>query len=301
MIQAPFGMDSTAALLQYSPMTSRARRPSMMPRLLILLFLVLLGGGVMAQEPVGPQLPPVDPAQEPALPTRPVRFQSMARMQVEVWLSGRRVGFTPFQVSLPDGTFLMTAVGESMVPIVQDITVGPGADMVWLPPDPLTNENHQETSRSLLRSIVNHPANAHLLIASLHMVLDPTDARNLLEKADAAIPGDPVVDMLRARHQLRAGELDLALASAQRGVKDMEIISMGWRRLAEVHLARGELTEALTAANAAVLREPLGWRNLRVRAQVHQAMGTEDAAAVDTERADELYATMHRIMEGLRQ
>lgn len=269
---------------------------------LLLLFFHTPG---WAQSVAGPEAPTagqgeIQGKQKPATLHR-VRFESMARFQVEVWIDGKRAGFTPFLVRLPEGEYIMTATAESLAPIVQTIEVDEDSEVVWIPPVPVTRNNYQGITREVVRHIVEHPDNPHLLIASLLMAIDPSDKRDLLRRADQAIPGDPMVDVIRADYFLKLERKDEALVAAQRALESLGMVGFAWRRLAEVHLAREEHAEALEAINQAVLLDPRGWRNLRVRSRVHQAMGNSNAGAIDAERAEELYAVPNRIVEGLNQ
>lgn len=260
--------------------------------------------GVKGQEPAGPAAPPEAPAEAESAnandrETRIVRFQSMARFQVEVWLNGQRAGFTPLQVRLPDGDYIMTATADSLAPIVQPISVGEGVGVVWIPPIPVTRDNYRNVTRDVVRHIFENPENPHLIIASLLLTIDPEDARDLLQRADSLIPGDPMVDIARAGHLLRDEKHDEALRAAERALEKLGNVAFSWRRLAEVHHARGEHAEALEAINRAVVIDPRGWRNLRIRTRIHEAMGNSNAARIDHERAEELYTAVHRIQEGL--
>lgn len=276
-------------------MEARLRLRQWLKPALFFAWLVLGAGGIGSAQspPLGPDLPP-DELQR-------VRFQSMARFQVEVWLNGTRAGMTPFEVNLPAGEYLMSVTGDSLYPIVETISIDREDPIIWIPPIPLTTANYEEAQEALFHRIMEHPANPHLLIAALHMTLDPSDGKDLLRRADRLIPDDPMVDNLRARILVMAGEFDEALRAAERALEKLGRHSIGWRRLAEVLLARGDLEEALDAANQAVLRDPRGWRNQRVRSRVHSALGNEAASISDSERADELYAALHQITEGLSQ
>lgn len=263
--------------------------------LLVVLPFYLLAAGpqVAAGGTHGPEPPPKEPQK--------VRFQSMAHIQVEVWLNGIRAGITPFEVSLAPGKYLMTVTGDSLYPIAEEISIDREDPVIWIPPIPLTTENYEEAQEALTRRIIDHPGNAHLLIAALHMTLDPSDGRDLLRRADEIIPGDPTVDSLRARIMIMAGDLDRAHRAAERALEQLGRYSVGWRRLAEVLVERGDLEEALDAANQAVLRDTRNWRNQRVRARIHAALGSEESSRADHERADELYAALHKITGELQK
>ena len=257
-------------------------------------------------------MPPPPPAEAPAPPTpaaddrpvaerpvRRVRFESMAKFQVEVWINGKRAGFTPLEINLREGTYVLTAAGESLVPVIQVLTVEGENPLVLIPPRVLTMENYPAAAAMVVRGMSDFEGNDHFLIMSLLMVREDADAARLLARADTTMPGDPMVDIIRAKLLLRRNELDPAIDAVNRGLERLGNVSFAWRVRSMALIARGELDEALEAANQAMSLDPFGWRNLRIRARVHEARGDGAAQRSDEERADELYADLHAIMERL--
>lgn len=233
---------------------------------------------------------------------RVVRFQAPGNLQLEVWLDGERLGFTPFSKELTPGDHYLTASAEALQPVMQDFAIGARANQVAIIPVlPLTTENHPEAVRRLIETIKTQPPNRHFRIMGLYLATDPDDVKTLLEIADKEMPGDAMVDLLRARVMLRGGDTNGALASTDRALPALAQVAFAWRMRAEALLAADRAGEAIDAANQAVILEPNGFRNLRVRARANEAVGKTAAARNDAERATSLYEELHRAAEGLKQ
>jgi hypothetical protein len=265
----------------------------MLMRLLALLLLALLPVGARAQGESPTPTPPPD--------VRRLRVESMGRFQMEVWINAKRAGFTPLEVNLRPGKYLVTAAAESVVPVIQALEIGDEHPVLWLPTVPLTRDNYDKAGEHLVRAIIDFPGNPHFVIMSMLMVRDAEDATQLLERAARELPGDPMADLLRAKIILRQNKLDEALQLVDRAVPKLASASIAWRIRAMVLLARGELDPALDAANQSVVLDPRGWRNLRIRARVHAARGDTAKARADEELAQELYEQVHQIMESARR
>jgi tetratricopeptide (TPR) repeat protein len=244
-----------------------------------------------AQGPVA-----ADPVTTETLAT--YRISSLGGLEMEVWLAGQRVGFTPTEVRLPKGHFRLTASGESLVPFIGRLSSeGAGEFNYTVPAAPLTIENYEVVSRDFTKMVIKEGDNPHLLIMALHMMTSAEEGRLLLAKADKAIPGDPIVDALRAKVLLKAGDPTAAIVASERAVRGMPKVAFCWRVHAEVLVALGDLDEALAACNQAVVQDPQGWRTLRVRAKVQEGLGNARASEIDGGRAQELYETLHRMVQ----
>jgi tetratricopeptide (TPR) repeat protein len=227
-----------------------------------------------------------------------VRFETRGQLQMDVWLDGKRAGFTPFKKKLAPGKYYLTAAAEALQPIMQELVVGVKGDQVALLPTlPLTVDNQADAVRRLIQTMQTSPPNRHFTIIGLFVSADPSDLDALFAQADRECPGDPVVALLRARRLVRAGKSAEAAAVCEPVTGELPLVAFAWRVRAEVLLAQGDSGGALDAANEAVVLEPQGFRNLRVRARVHEAMGSRNAAANDQARAEELYGLLHKLQE----
>jgi len=261
-------------------------------------FLRLLAVAILAFVGVGvaPAQQAADQATSGSLASYTIR--ALGDLQLEVWLSGQRLGFTPLTVKLPEGRFRLTASGESLIPYVGVLdSKGAGEYSYTVPSAPLTVDNYAAVSQDFVRVVLEEGDNAHLLIMGLHMMTDPEEGRRLLERADKALPGDGVVDALRAKVLLKAGDRDGALVAAERAVRKEPKVAFCWRVHAEVLESQQDLKGALSSLNQAMLLDPNGWRTLRVRSRVNRALGNQRAAEVDEARAQELYEALHRAIE----
>ncbi|MBI1292256.1 hypothetical protein GC173_13620 [bacterium] len=266
-------------------------------RLLLLLFIAL--GGL---RPAAAQVAPTagDAGTSPTLAT--YHINALGGLEMEVWIAGQRAGFTPTTVMLPAGHFRLTASGESLVPFIGRLSSpGSGEHTYTVPAAPLTIENYDVVSRDFTKVILKEGDNPHLLIMALHMMTAAEEGRKLLARADKTIPGDPIVDALRAKVLLKAGDPAAAREASERAVRAMPKVAFCWRVHAEVLAALGELDEALAACNQAMVIDPQGWRTLRVRSSINKEKGNARAAEIDGTRAEELYETLHRMIERAQQ
>jgi tetratricopeptide (TPR) repeat protein len=198
---------------------------------------------------------------------------------------------------LEPGRYWMTSSAEYLSPLMQELTaVGGTESIAMLPATPVTTENYPEVASWVMREILGdgeHSQNPHLLIIALHLTTDPTDAESLLERTARELPGDPMVELLRAKSLIRQNRLDEALESVEKGLRKFPDLAFAWRTRAEALRRSGSLREALESANQAVALEPFGWRNQRIRAAIHQQMGNVRSANADNARAEELYRMLH--------
>jgi tetratricopeptide (TPR) repeat protein len=254
--------------------------------LVALSFLSLVEGVRAADAPTSPTL-------------STYRILSSSGQQLEVWLAGQRVGFTPLTVELPEGNYAVSASAESVIPWIGDMAVKPASQIDFtIQVRPLTTANYDDESRRLAQAIVRYgSARPHLALMALHMVTDPKEGRDLVARTKILLPNDPMLDALHAQVLLKAGELDEALAEVDRAVARLGRVAFVWRVRAEVLLKLGDFAPALDAANQAVLLDPAGWRSVRIRSRIHEAMGNERAAEIDREQADLQYKRIHEANE----
>jgi hypothetical protein len=231
------------------------------------------------------------------------RISTMGGLEMEVWIGGRRVGFTPLTVELPAGRFPISASAESIIPVFGEIVSGgDGKSYEYvIPPAPLTVENYERVGREVAQFIASNARNPHLVIISLHLITSAEDGLGLLDRADRLMPGDPVVEALRARVLLRAGQLDGALRASERALEALPKAALVWRIRGEVLEQVGELQAAMDAANEAMVLDPMGWRTLRLRSRLHEKLGNERGARADTERAEEIYEGLHRMIQSAQE
>ncbi|MCC6546971.1 hypothetical protein IT570_07365 [Candidatus Sumerlaeota bacterium] len=261
---------------------------------MILAIFAVLGAFAGEAQGAEPGTKGIDQVTSPGLAS--IRFDAPGHLQMEVWLSGRRLGITPFATRLEPGSYYLTACAEAIQPVMQPFEVKAKGDrMVVLPTAPVTAENLPDVVKQVIRTIQTTPANNHFTIISLHLATDPQDFQTLLGRADEQLPGDPIVDLLRARRLMKDQKINEALLASDRALKKLPRLAYAWRVRAEVLLASGDGKAALEAANEAVLSEPRGYRNVQVRAQVNAALNNPMAAKNDTEMADKLYDAMAEI------
>lgn len=256
-----------------------------------LLFLMMLAAVLPAATPT------------PAAPEVVVKIASTAGSQMDVWLNGRRIGFTPVEKRLPAGRYWLTASAESIMPLMQAIDVRPSPHPyqgILLPAVPVTQENYREVGQWVLSEIPKQRGNPHLVLMALQLTRDPAESAKLLEVADKALPGDPMADVLRAQAVGRSGRLADALVAADRAVAAANYVAAAWRVRADVLRALGRPEEALDSANRAVTLDPFDFRNLEMRARVHAAAGRAREQKADEDRGAELYNALHESAERRR-
>lgn len=222
-----------------------------------------------------------------------VQFMAQGGMQLDLWVDGRRVGFTPVTVPLALGKYQIVAHTEGIVPVIQRYTVAqarPQASI--LPVIPLDARTHSLAHDEVEQFRAGHPGDVGAILAQMYLNADPMHGLILAGDVERLAPKDPVGMAMRARAQLNAGNPAEAQELADAAVYALPHVGLVWRTRAAVLLTTGHLQEALDAANQSVLVEPGAWRNLRLRAGIHQKLGNERAAANDSARADEIYAEL---------
>jgi len=220
---------------------------------------------------------------------RLVRFECAVPLQMEVWMDGKRAGFTPFDREFPAGRYLLTASGEGIRPIIQHLDVrGVAAQRVVLPAAPMPEAELEGVRGQLYMAISQARSNAHTMILALELTRNAEEEEHLLRQADRFLTGDAVVSALRAAAHRRAGKPKEALAAAMASLAAADNLSAGWREKARALHDMGDEKEALSSVNEAVIREPGSWKNLELRAEIHRRLGNERAAQNDDTRAQEL-------------
>jgi len=286
----------------------------MQPTRTFLTFLILFASVWVAAQPARLTLQEVKPTPIAAPTPTPsasdvattrtveVRIDATGRLQMEVWINGERRGLTPLKTRIAVGDQYLTAVAESVEPFMAIVEVPDVENQaLTIPSVPLTGQNYALSSERLVREIAYNPKNVHLMIIALFQATDPEDTRLLLGRADKAAPGDPVVDVLRAKFLAKNEKWAEARAAADRAVKAMPEYGYLWRARAEVLLSSGQGDVGLESINEAMIREPFGWRNLRVRARIQDALGNGSLAAEDGARAEAIYQVFHQVAAAAEQ
>lgn len=272
------------------PLRRFARRGFLcsMTRLLLLIIALLAPISLLAQDQ-----PASDVNQEPENPYSEVSFRNPAGFQMEVWVNGNRLGFTPLTVRLQPGPHWISISADSIIPIMQTTMIrDKPSQVVHIPPAPVTRDDYVRVQNNLNQTILNGPKDPHLILIALHLCIDVEEGYRLLERMDRGMPGDPMGEFLRGMILLMDDQPDDALAATERGLAKLPKVAFGWRVRAEALAELGQLEEAIDAANQAMIEDPHCWRNLRIRAKIHELAGNTIAAEADAERAEEMYRAL---------
>ncbi len=254
-------------------------------RLLLILITLLMTASAPAQDAT--EETPQPHESEASFQT--MLFESSANIQLEVSIDGVRIGITPCRAELKPGRYFLTASAEGVEPLMQyvDITSQPGQKAL-LPTRPLSIKQLEPLRETVLDVVAKTKLNPHMIRIAMLLSVNDEEKGYLIKQADRVTPDDPVVDAIRSRQLLADKQYQEALEAADRSVEKLKMFSQGWRAKALAHLALGEKQEALRAAHNAVINEPYGWLNLRVRADIYKAMDNKRAADNDLKREQEI-------------
>jgi ChAPs (Chs5p-Arf1p-binding proteins) len=251
----------------------------------VLLWISVLVSSSWAQTPT---LNIADSSTSPS--TQKVFFQAVGDLQFHVWVDNRLIGVTPFHAQLAPGPCHLIACAEGVQPVFQpyEITEQSG-QVVQIPSIPLSKENYFTLKKIILNRLQLDGNQPGMVIAALYLTTQQEERKFLIEKLDELTDQSSVKESFRARYLLDEERTQDALKTADLAISLEPNSSFPWRTMSIVQTQLGNYTEALRAANQAVLIEPAAWRNLRIRAVAYSKMQEYNAAKNDVQRADELY------------
>lgn len=222
-----------------------------------------------------------------------VRFENPDGLQLDVWVNGRRVGFTPTEARLAPGVHRLTLSAEMMVPVVSEIQITDKRKQdLSLQVSPLTRDNYEQAAAQVMENIIKNAKDPSMYLMALFLASDVDEGMELLRRAEDVLVNDPVLETLRARVLLTAGELEKAREASDRAVQSHPSLAYAWRVRSEILRKQRQFADALEAAEKAVELEPACWLNYRSRAHAHELLGNFRQQNKDREDAAKMYAGM---------
>lgn len=279
--------------------------PRPIPLLILLLPLLCLAVPALRAQDL-PQVQAGDAATTPGGPIRSVAIRTVNNLQLDVWIDGRRVGFTPLRTRLAPGTYLLTAGTEGVEPVISLVEVPvelPSGDVTQttlIDDRILIPERFPIVFAHMARSFQQHPDNPHFILLAMLLTQDREDFEGLLEMLPPNLRNDPMVALAQAAWQAEEGNIEGGLETLREATELEPGFAALWRAKTRLALRLGDVDRAFAHSGQAVAMESTNPQNYHTRARVYDAMENERGARYDRERARELEAEIDRRFERLQ-
>ena len=218
--------------------------------------------------------------------------------QMDVWIEGERVGYTPVTVELPVGRHFATLGADGVQPVFLQLDVTDTEEhLAMFTPEVITEENLEEFRAQVDEKIAERPDDPSLYLLALSLIEDPAMIADYLDALDGLVEEDGVRDAHLARMYIHTRELNRALEHARRAVELEPEFGFTWRVKADALRLLGRNAEALEAAQKAVVLDPQNWRQRRALARAYRALGLRNEAEREWDAGEQLYSAMHVIYD----
>jgi tetratricopeptide (TPR) repeat protein len=158
--------------------------------------------------------------------------------------------------------------------------------------------------RAALERDSHHTASRIGVLTALLASHPPEESSDLVHELLQAVPGNPMVQVLAARHARAMGDATTALRHAEHAVElDPELVEAILIR-AQLNFVAGKRAQALADAEHAAARNPANLAALALLAQLQEASGQAERARTTRTRHQRLVAQserMHELTEEIAQ
>lgn len=235
--------------------------------------------------------------------TMTVQFRPKKSFQFDIWVDGRRIGYTPVAMKLPEGQHLVTAVHLDLVPVlyVVEVVHVPGRQQTELLDTVLLKQSllaaaHERIAKGL--EVLG--ANPQVVFPAAMITQDTRDFARLLLMLDEESRRHPLLALREARLALADQRVEDARKLVDYAIKEAPTLASAWQMRSRLLLEADKVEEAIRAADRAVALEPENPVHFLTRAGAYLAAGEAYSARLDFERVLDLDPKSAEAMLGLQ-